>query len=377
MTQPIYLDYNATAPLRPAINNALGELALKPLNASAVHGLGREGRRLVEDARQRVAGLLDADPANVIFNSGATEANNTVLNHFSGRGIAVSSTEHASVYEYDCGQTYIPCDENGVVDLAALEGILKERKPELVSVMLVNNETGIIQPAAEISGLAKKYGAFFHCDAVQAAGRLPLKMIDIGADFVTISSHKIGGPQGVGALVLGMCGETPCLLQGGGQEKKARAGTENVAGITGFGMAAQAAKAQLSDFQKLGAARDKLENALKALVPGIKIYGEKADRVANTTLAGIPGARSETMMMALDLEGVCVSNGSACTSGKVEPSHVLKAMGASDEEAGSALRISTGWATKDEDITRFLEIFARVGQRMGFVDKNRAASLAS
>ncbi|MCL4678028.1 MAG: cysteine desulfurase [Alphaproteobacteria bacterium] len=372
MKERIYLDYNASAPLRPAARVAmldvlnLGESAL---NASSVHYFGRAGRTLLEDSRRSVANLASVPPAQVIFTSGATEANNTVIQHFSRhypqRRILVSSMEHPSVLRAAPGLVPIPATPQGLVDLGALEALLaQDGGAVLVSVMAVNNETGAIQNVSEISAIARKYGAFVHSDAVQAAGRIPVNPQEMGADFFTLSSHKIGGPQGAGALVLGLCGETPTLLFGGGQERGARAGTENLPAIAGFGAAARESLERMNHYQALGGWRDRLEREILTITPDAVIHAKNTPRVANTTLFSLPGASSETLLMALDLEGVAISNGAACSSGRVEPSHVLTAMGAGREIASSALRISLGWATKEADIDRFLAAWATVTARV-------------
>ncbi len=365
MTNAIYLDYNATAPLRLNALSAMQDVLGLPLNASSVHNYGRQARGIVESAREKIAALVNAPPAQIIFNSGATEGNNTVLQYFafaySSERILVSAIEHSSILESVPKTERIPVTPEGLLDLDALEEMLKDgEKTSLVSVMLVNNETGIIQPVAEAAALAHRYGALFHCDAVQAAGRIPISMEELGCDFLTLSSHKIGGPQGVGALVLGLCGITPSLLSGGGQEKQARAGTENIAGIAGFGAAAELA----SRMPDTHAFQTQLETGLKKISPDIKIYGEKVRRIPNTTMFAILGMRSESLLMNFDLEGIALSNGSACSSGSVQPSHVLTAMGASDEEAGSVLRVSTGWNTNTKDIDMFLEVWKKIYARI-------------
>lgn len=357
----IYLDYNATAPLRPAAHSAVVNALSEPHNASSIHAYGRKASSLIEDARQQVGWLAGASASEVIFNSGATEGINTVLGHFHHNKILVSAIEHPAGLDAHAGAIHIPVTPAGVVDLNALEDLLKEHKPALVSVMMVNNETGAIQPIADVSALARKYGAMVHCDAVQAAGRIPVNMMELGIDFLTLSSHKIGGPLGAGALVLGMCGITPTLLKGGGQEKFARPGTENTPAIAGFGTAAQDASDQLQDFVKLAQLRDKLESMLGN---NAIIYAKDAPRIANTSLFALPGVSSEMLLMNFDLEGIALSNGSACTSGKVEPSHVLKAMGASDEEAKGAIRVSMGWDTKAEDIDAFLIAWHKIRTRI-------------
>lgn len=359
MKERIYLDYNATAPLRPEAAQAMAQIMATPHNASSVHAYGRDARKLVEDARTNVAALVNVPPAQIIFNSGATETNNTVLKYFSQERILVSAIEHPSILEAAPNAEKIPVDRNGIVDLVALEKLLKEKKTALVSVMFVNNETGIIQPVEEISALAKRHGALFHCDAVQAAGRIKIDVPALSIDFLSLSSHKIGGPQGTGALVLGLCGITPVLLEGGGQEKKARAGTENVAAIAGFGIAASLA--DINEYKKLETLRNNLERELKKTSPDIIIHGETAPRAANTSLFSLPGAASETLLMAFDLENICISNGSACTSGTVKPSHVLEAMHAAP--AGT-VRVSMGWNTKSSDIDRFLEVWSKIYQRL-------------
>ncbi|MGH1398961.1 MAG: cysteine desulfurase family protein [Alphaproteobacteria bacterium] len=364
----VYLDYNASAVIRPEVIAGVGEAMGAPHNASSVHGFGREGRRLVEVARDRVGAMTGCPAAQVIFNSGATEGNNTVLRHFAQsypeEQILVSGVEHPSVLEGGVAAARITVDADGIVDLAALEALLTARKTSLVSVMFVNNETGVVQPIAEIASLAHRHGALFHCDGVQAAGRIALDMAALEVDFLTLSAHKIGGPQGVGALCLGLCGQTPVLLQGGGQEKSARAGTENVAGIHGFGIAAELAVRDLDAFAaNTGALQRRLEAGL-ADYEHVEIHGVGAARVSNTTLFSLPNVSSETLLMAFDLEGVAVSNGSACSSGRVGASHVLEATGVAEGRALGAIRVSSGWASTPSDIDAFLAAFDKVYGRV-------------
>jgi cysteine desulfurase len=364
----IYLDYNATAPLRPAARTAMLACMDAPHNASSVHSFGREGKKILEDAREQVASLVGAPPAQVIFNSGATEGNNTVLRHFANERVLVSAIEHPSVLDVLPTAEKIPVTSEGIVDVNALEKLLQQKPGvALVSVMLVNNETGAIQNLREISAISKRHGALVHCDAAQAAGRIPLNLVELGPDFLTLSSHKIGGPQGAGALVLGLCGITPSLLKGGGQEKFARSGTENLPAIAGFGAAASEVLKSLNDFKKLEKLRDKLEQKLGNAVT---IHAAKSPRVANTSMFSLPGAHAETLLMALDLEGVAVSNGSACSSGTVRASHVLKAMGAPDDQSTSALRVSMGWATNEADIDGFIIAWEKITARLQ--DKKKA-----
>jgi cysteine desulfurase len=359
----IYLDYNATTPLRPAALEAMQAILSDPLNASAVHSFGQRGRHIVEQARNAVAKLVNVPAAQVIFNSGATEGNNTVLQHFvrSGDHILVESTAHPCMLEPAPKAARIPVDKDGLIDLDALEDMLKNTRTALVSFMLANNETGVIQPAGKIAALAKKHSALVHIDAVQAIGRMSVDLQDIGADFLTLSSHKIGGPQGVGALIIGICGVTPTLLYGGGQEKYARAGTENVAGIAGFGAAA--AKAQENINAPPITMRD-FEAKLRTLFAEIIIHGKKAPRIHNTTLFSLPGLTSESALIALDLDGIAVSNGSACTSGSVKASHVLKAMGVDSNIAACAIRISIGWHTTQCDLDTLIMSLKKIYGRI-------------
>lgn len=351
----IYLDHNATTAIQPPVIDAVAAAMRETGNASSVHAAGRAARAHVEEARRQVATLCRSDAKGVIFTSGATEANNTVLKHFAGSRVLTSGIEHPSVIEAVPSAERLPVLPSGIIDMAAFEKAL-HGGAALVSVMLVNNETGVIQPLAEISRLAKAAGARVHCDAVQAAGRIELDMAALEVDYLTLSAHKMGGPQGVGALVT-IAGAPPVkLIHGGGQERRQRAGTENVAGIAGFGLAAQLALAEMADYQKLGAMRDAIETAIE----GITIFGKNSPRVANTTCFALAGVPADTQLMALDLAGICVSSGSACSSGSVKPSHVLEAMGIDPALATCALRVSLGWNTTAADIDTFMETYRRL-----------------
>lgn len=371
MKTQIYLDYNSSAPLRPQAKAAIIDILQNQggaLNASSIHAYGRLGRKIIETARLSVAALVNADATQVIFNSGATEGNNTVIRHFRevypDDNIAVSAIEHPSVLEAMKGLLKIPVDQNGLISPKALDDFLRANKPvSLVSIMLASNETGVIQDVSELSKIAHSHGALFHCDTVQAAGRIPIDIKALGIDFMTLSAHKIGGMQGVGALVMGLCGQTPTLLTGGGQEKSMRAGTENVAAIAGFGAAAKAAQEELDSYAKLAVLRDGMETQLCALCPDIVIHAKNVSRLPNTSFFSLKGAKAQTILMALDLDGIAVSNGSACSSGTVKPSATLKAMGASDDIASSALRVSLGWDTKKSDIDAFMNGFEKIIQR--------------
>ena len=372
---PVYLDYNATAPLRPeARRAALAALDLGG-NPSSVHRAGRCARAMAEDAREQVAALVAARPRQIVFTSGGTEANHLALRGLAAaqgcRTVLVSSVEHDSLLAgaRGCGAAVdvFPVNADGVLDLAALEARLaRSEGPILVSVMLANNETGVIQPVAEAAALARRFGAVVHCDAAQGAGRMPVSLGVLGVDALSLSAHKIGGPAGAGALVLGD-GVTPApILTGGGQESGFRAGTENVAGIAGFGAAADAAREGLAagEPERLGALRDRLEDGIQAVAPEALIVGERASRVPNTSCIALPGRSAELQVIALDLAGVAVSAGAACSSGKVRRSHVLNAMGHGDEVAGCAIRVSLGWGSEGGDVDRFLEAWSAMRSRV-------------
>lgn len=374
----VYLDWNATAPLLDEARAAV-LAGLDMMNPSSVHGEGRAARAALEKARRQVAALAGAEPAHVVFTSGATEAANTVLSpdfRMGRRPVAVgrlyvSAVEHPALRE---GGRFpaekvseIPVTRDGVVDLEALKALLAAHDDAaglpMVAVMAVNNETGVIQPVAGAAALAHAAGGLLVVDAVQAAGRLPLDIAALGADFMIVSSHKIGGPKGVGALV--SRGETlmPApLVRGGGQEKGHRSGTENLAAIMGFGAAAAVAAAGIGErAARIAALRDLLERGMAKAAPDVIVHGANVPRVANTSFFSLPGLKSETGQIAFDLEGIALSAGSACSSGKVGESHVLSAMG-HDPKLG-ALRISLGPATVEADIGRALEAFGRIAGR--------------
>ncbi len=392
MSQRIYLDYNATAPVRPEVCDAMASAYRETGNASSVHAEGRRARDLIETARDRVAGLVGAHPANIVFTSGGTEANVTALapeNAVTGEGprgncvCFTSSIEHPSVL---AGGRFepralrrAPVTSGGTLDLAAFARALssyRAQQPEarlMVSVMLANNETGAIQPLAEIAGITREHGGVVHTDAVQAAGKIPLDAGRLGVDLMSLSAHKIGGPQGVGALVLGMNGSHPrgVLLRGGDQERRRRAGTENVPGIVGFGVAAEIAQRELARIQGLARLRDEMERQLSDVASELVVFARDTQRLANTSCFAVPATRAETIVIALDLVGCAVSAGSACSSGKVERSHVLEAMGAAPDLAASAIRVSLGWRTSQEDVERFIAAWSRIYEELG---RRRAAA---
>jgi cysteine desulfurase len=378
MSERTYLDWNATSPLRPEARTAMLAALDAVGNPSSVHHEGRAARRLVEQARERVAALVGAEPRNVVFTSGGTEANRMALSpaletpeHKAGFDrLVISSVEHASVRGgsgFAAGQVEeIPVTGDGAVDLGALERRLADGqrqggRPPLVSIMAANNETGVIQPVEAAAALVHAAGGLLHVDAVQVVGRIPFEMGRSGADLVTVSAHKLGGPQGVGALIRRSAAVhfAEPLLRGGGQERGARAGTENVAGIAGFGAAAaSAAAAMRTDGERMRALRARLEAGLHD-GPTV-VFGRDADRLPNTSLFATPGIRAETALINLDLEGFAVSSGSACSSGKVTVSHVLAAMGVPGDLASGAIRLSVGPATSENDIDRFLKAWTKL-----------------
>jgi cysteine desulfurase len=363
MSAPAYLDHNATSPLRPVAFDAMVEALRAGGNPSSVHGAGRKARAIVDKARREVASLVGALPTETIFTSGGTEANNLALSGAGRRRVLVSAIEHDSVRRGVPHAEILPVDSDGVLDLAALDATLAaSSEPVLVSVMLANNETGVLQPIAEVVRLARAVGALVHCDAVQGAGKVPVDLQGLGVDYLSLSAHKLGGPTGVGALVVRNGAPFSPDRLGGGQESNRRAGTENVAGIAGFGAAAQAARVGLD----VTGMRDQLELSLVQIAPGATVFGAKAPRIGNTTCISMPGVPAETQVMALDLAGVCISAGAACSSGKVQRSPVLTAMGVATEEATWATRISLGWNTEPADIERLItawqNLYIRVRQ---------------
>lgn len=361
----MYLDYNATAPLRPGVKEVIQSALDVVGNASSIHHFGRNSRHIIETARHQVAELVGGNSENVTFNSGATEGNNSIIKAFHKQGVLVSSIEHPCVIEQKHDGITIQVTKDGVIDLEHFHDLIgRTPPPTLVSVMMVNNETGVIQPIKDMIDICHGRGVKFHTDAAQAIGRIPVNLFMLNADYMTISSHKIGGPHGVGAIITTNNATPPVLLHGGGQEKNHRAGTENVAGIAGFGAAAKHATDHFEEFQTCKTLQDHLESNLKKIHESIVIHGENADRVCNTTCFSIPGASAETMLIAFDLENIALSSGSACSSGKVMDSHVLKAMKCPAPELKGALRLSYGWATTREDIDIFLNNAEKIIKRI-------------
>lgn len=367
----IYLDWNATTPLRPEARAAMAAAWDLVGNPSSVHAEGRQARRVVEDARVAVASAVGADSRNVVFTSGGTEANVLALTPglvrkpgVPVRRLIVSAVEHASVLAGGRFATadiqVLGVDRDGVVRPDDLRTLLTNGEPALVSVMLANNETGALQPIPELAGIVHDAGGLLHVDAVQAFGKISIDISQLQVDLLSISAHKIGGPKGVGALVManGVAG-LDALLRGGGQELGRRAGTENVPGIAGFGAAVMAAMASLDDMKRVEKLRLRLEAGLRQSSNGL-VFAQDVPRLPNTVLFGAPGLRAETAVIGFDLEGIAVSSGSACSSGKVQPSHVLEAMGFGPELTRGAVRLSLGWSTTEADVDRCLEAWRKL-----------------
>jgi cysteine desulfurase len=359
-----YLDWNATAPLRSEAVAAMWEALQLCGNPSSVHRWGRAARQQVERAREAVAGLIGAAPDGIVFTSGGTEANHLALLGSGRARLLVSAVEHSSVLQVVRNAERIPVDASGRVDPARLDAMLQaDARPAIISVMLANNETGAIQPVTEIAAVAHRHGALVHCDAVQAAGKMPVAAQRLGADLLSLSGHKLGGPPGVGALAVTGNSELVAMIRGGGQERGRRAGTENLPGIAGFAAAAKAAAAQLAAYDRVSALRDGLEAAATTVVPDAIVVAGDVARLPNTSALAMPGLSAETQVIALDLDGVMVSAGAACSSGKVGPSHVLAAMGLSPHIADSTIRVSLGWSSTDDDISHFLDAWTVLARR--------------
>jgi cysteine desulfurase len=373
-----YLDWNATAPLRPEARAACVAALDVVGNPSSPHAEGRRARAMVEDVREQVAALVGAKPAEVVFTSGGTEANNAVLAG-GWDTIFVAGIEHDSVLApartSGARIVELEVDGNGVVGRDALANVQPEASGRgLLSVQMANNETGVVQPVAEIAAAAKALGLFVHTDAVQAAGRISVDSGALGVDCLTLSAHKLGGPKGIGALVIAGRESLPSFVVGGGQERRRRAGTENVAAIAGFGAAAEAAQRDLAQMERVRVLRDALEARVQAASPSSVVIGGDAARLPNTTGIALPGTSAETLVIAFDLAGIAVSAGAACSSGKVGASHVLSAMGLEPAIARAAIRVSLGWSTTQADIEAFVAAWSRVAVRRPEREQARAVA---
>jgi cysteine desulfurase len=345
LKQVNYLDYNATAPVKPEVVEAIREALERTGNPSSVHRFGRAARRALERAREAAAAMVGAAPVQVVFTSGGTEANNQALCGFPG-SVVVSSLEHDSVLAAVPDADRAAVDEEGRVDLARLDQQLAKKAPALVSVMLANNETGVLQPVREVVEVAHRHGARVHCDAVQAGGKQRIDMAELGVDLLTLSAHKLGGPQGVGALIVGAGIEPALLLRGGGQERRWRPGTENLPGIVGFGRACELAMADTDWRRRTGDLRDRLETRITTIAPTARVFGRSAERLPNTSCLTMPGVSNQTQLIEFDLAGIAVSTGSACSS-----------------VAATAIRVSFGWASTSDDVERFVEVWGRLYAR--------------
>jgi len=362
----IYLDHNATTTIRPQVVDLILSIMGETGNGSSTHKAGQKASMHIERAREQIAEALNTRPAQVIFTSCATESMNTILKTFKGERILSSAIEHAAIV--DCGHAemeVIPVTTDGVVDLNALEEMVNcDPKPALINLMMVNNETGVIQPVKEAVKIAHDHGCLIHIDAVQALGKIPVDFKDIGADYMSFSAHKIGGPQGVGCFVFAAQKPIRPLLVGGKQEKRQRAGTSNIAGIAGMGLAAELAVKNMDRYDELAIWRDEIESRITQSIAGTFVNGKNTPRVGNTISLTCPDITTTVQMMNLDLDEICVSGGSACASGVAKPSHVITAMGLSDTHALATLRISMGWNTTRDDVNGFIESYTKIINRL-------------
>jgi cysteine desulfurase len=378
MTTRIYLDYNATTPPAPEVVDAMTRALRDDFgNASSIHAFGQRAKASIDDARTEVAKLIGAEPGDVVFTAGGTEADNIALRGVIGaaalsrRRLVVTGIEHeavintaAALARVGCPVTTLPVGASGAVDPAAFSDVAAD-DVALVSVMLANNETGVVQPVAEIARLAHARAAAVHTDAVQAAGKIAIDISSLGVDLLSLAAHKFGGPKGVGALWIRRGTSLAGVITGGRQERNRRAGTENVPAIVGFGVAASLARRRLEvDARRVGELRDRLEAAILTKVPRTAVNGGGSARVPNTTNIAFEGVEAESLLIGLDLEGIAVSTGSACSSGTLDPSHVLRAMGLPHRRVQSSIRFSLGSSTTSEEIDRVLEVVPRVVERL-------------
>ncbi|MBA8756822.1 MULTISPECIES: cysteine desulfurase family protein [Wolbachia] len=360
----VYADYNATAPISENVKKSIFEvLSKQTLNPSSLHKRGQEARKILQDARDNVRGAIGvSSDKEIVFTSGATEANNLVMRGIAGYLHIISATEHPSILNSACNPYIIPVNQEGIVDFLELEKILSELKGNkaIVSVMMANNETGVIQPIEEIAEIAHKFGAICHTDTAQSIGKIKVNMEDLGVDLLTLSAHKFGGVAGSGVLIFNKELAIEPIIIGGGQEKGFRGGTENIVAIAGLSAALQNIPDLLSKMDEVKELRDQLECELLNLASDIRIFGKNSKRLPNTSFIYMPGVKSDVQLMHFDLNYIAVSNGSACSSGKVEPSHVLLAMGATKEQAECSIRISIGPETKPQDIKKIVDCWYNI-----------------
>ncbi|MDR2831948.1 MAG: cysteine desulfurase [Rickettsiales bacterium] len=360
----IYADYNATAPISKNVKKSVFEaLSKQTLNPSSLHKRGQEARKILQDARDNVRSVIGVpSDKEIVFTSGATEANNLVMRGVVGYQHVISAVEHPSILNSACNSHIIPVNQEGIVDLLELEKILSELKGNkvIVSVMMANNETGVIQPIKEIAEIAHKFGAICHTDAAQSVGKIKVNMEDLRVNLLTLSAHKFGGIAGSGVLIFNKKLAIEPIIIGGGQEKGLRGGTENIVAIKGLFAALQNIPDLLSKMDEIKELRDQLECELLNLASDIKIFGKNSKRLPNTSFIYMPGVKSDVQLMRFDLNHIAVSNGSACSSGKVEPSHVLLAMGATKEQVECSIRISIGPETKPRDIEKIVDCWYNI-----------------
>ena len=369
MVKPIYLDFNSTSPILPEVIEKVTETMNVMGNPSSVHKAGREAHSIVEEARSQVAALIGARSRDIVFTSGGTEANNAVLRSTGPKSLIISTIEHdctiAASKASGLDVKNLHVDEQGCVNLDMLKTLLeKAEKPVLVSIMLANNEMGAIQNISSAAKIAGEYGARIHCDAVQAAGKITIDFASLGVDYLTLSAHKIGGPQGVGAIVLTPTAPLNALIVGGGQELGRRSGTENVAGVAGFGVAALAALTSVTEYARIQTRRDRMEAEIATYANDVILAGKNTRRLPNTSCIVMPGMKGETQVMHFDLNGICISSGSACSSGKVKISHVMTAMGLNEELANCSIRVSLGLSTTDKEINIFIQAWKTLYDRV-------------
>ncbi|WP_353279148.1 cysteine desulfurase family protein [Wolbachia endosymbiont (group A) of Cydia amplana] len=367
----VYADYNATAPISENVKKSIFEVLLKQtLNPSSLHKRGQEARKILQDARDNVRGAIGvSSDKEIVFTSGATEANNLVMRGIAGYLHVISAIEHPSILNSAFNPYIIPVNQEGIVDFLELEKILSELKGNkaIVSVMMANNETGVIQPIEEIAEIAHKFGAICHTDTAQSVGKIKVNMEDLGVDLLTLSAHKFGGVAGSGVLIFNKELAIEPIIIGGGQEKGFRGGTENIVAIAGLSAALQNIPDLLSKMDEVKELRDQLECELLNLVSDIRIFGKNSKRLPNTSFIYMPGVKSDVQLMHFDLNYIAVSNGSACSSGKVEPSHVLLAMGATKEQTECSIRISIGPETKPQDIKKIVDCWYNIYKQNSLV----------
>ncbi len=356
----VYLDYNATTPLREEAKISMLEVMGPPYNSSSVHFYGRKAKCYLDEARDSVATLVNANSDQIIFTSGGTEAN-TLMMHSANLPL-ISSIEHEAIIQSSHNPTFLDVNGSGQVQLNQVESKILKIKPDILSVMWANNETGVIQPIMEIAEISNNYNVHIHCDAIQAVGKIEIDFKLSGLDSLAISSHKIGGPSGVGALVVSNPLKLNPIIRGGGQERGFRSGTENLPGIVGFGAAARKTLSEVKAFRNMLKKQRQFEKKIKNNLPEIIIMGENVERLPNTTCVYMPYLSSEAQVIALDLEGFAVSAGSACSSGKIKESHVLNAMGA-DWASKNSIRISSGWQNSENDLEKLAQAYIELYKR--------------